>query len=178
MKALHRRRCWGETGTLYQHDPRHVDVLVESLGLENGNTVQTPIIDDVRDENPVWLDSEQISKYRSHVARRLFLSRDRADITFVVNELCLRMSDPFTTQHFQIEATRFGKDRETMDPSVLIRGHELRSDSFLGFRLGWRQKRRKRRWTTPSESVHKKTEDPRQKQCPKQRCVRHWENQK
>ena len=31
----------GETGILYQHDPRHVDVLEESLGLENGNTVQT-----------------------------------------------------------------------------------------------------------------------------------------
>ena len=43
---------------LYQHEDRHVDVLVESLGLENGNTMQTPIIDDVKDENPMWLDSE------------------------------------------------------------------------------------------------------------------------
>ena len=59
---------------LYQHDPRHVDVLVETLGLENGNTVQTPMIDHVKDENPMWLDSEQISKYRSPVARCLFLS--------------------------------------------------------------------------------------------------------
>ena len=54
---------------MYQHDPRHVDVLVESLELEDGNTVQTPIVDDVNDENPVWLDPEQNSKYRSHVAR-------------------------------------------------------------------------------------------------------------
>ena len=37
--------------TVYQHDPRHV----ESLGLENGNTVQTPTIDDV----PEWLHPEQ-----------------------------------------------------------------------------------------------------------------------
>ena len=97
IKALNRRICWRETGILYQHDPRHVDVLVESLGLENGNTVQTPNVDDVKDENPVWLDSEQISKYRSHVARCLFFSQDRADITFAVNELCQRMSDP--SQH-------------------------------------------------------------------------------
>ena len=76
---------------LYQHDPRHVDVLVESLGLENGNTVQTPIID---------------RKYRSHVARCLFFSQDRADITFAVNELCQRMSDL------------------SMDPSFRIRGQE------------------------------------------------------
>ena len=27
---------------MYQHDPRHIDVLVKELGLENGNTVQTP----------------------------------------------------------------------------------------------------------------------------------------
>ena len=40
MKALNRRIRWRETGILYQHDPGHMDVLVESLGLENGNTVQ------------------------------------------------------------------------------------------------------------------------------------------
>ena len=76
---------------MYQHDPRHVDI--ERPGLENGNTVQTPIIDDATDENPEWLDSEQISKYRSLVARCLFLSQDRADTTFAVDELCQRMSD-------------------------------------------------------------------------------------
>ena len=59
--------------------------------------MQTPIVDDVQDENPVQLDPEQISKYRSHVARCFFLSQDRADITFSVNELCQKMSDP--TQH-------------------------------------------------------------------------------
>ena len=79
IKALNWRICWGETGILYQLDPRHVDVLVESLGLENGYAVQTPTIDDVDDENPVWLDSEQTSKFRSDVARCLYLSKDRAD---------------------------------------------------------------------------------------------------
>ena len=90
FKALNRTVCWREreTGILCQHDPRHVDVIVESVGLENGNTVQTPIIDDVKDENPVWLDS------------------DRAHITFGVNELCQRNARSFTTQIFQIEATR------------------------------------------------------------------------
>ena len=50
------------------------------------------------------LDSEEeISKYGSHVARCLFLSQDRTDMTFAVNELCQRMSD--SLQLFQIEAT-------------------------------------------------------------------------
>ena len=43
------------------------------------------------------VDPEQISKDRSHVARCVFLSQDRADITCAGNELCQRMSDP--TQH-------------------------------------------------------------------------------
>ena len=140
IKALNRRVCWGETGILYQHDPRHVDVLVESLGLENENIVQTPMIDDAKDEN-AWLDPDQISKYRSHVARCLFLSQDRADRTFAVNELCQETVRSFTTQLFQIEATwSVLEGRETMDPSCRIRGHELRSDGTLGLRLGRRQR--------------------------------------
>ena len=51
----------------------------------------------MKDENPAWLDSEQISKYRDHVARCSFLSQDRADITVAVKEVCQRMSDP--SQH-------------------------------------------------------------------------------
>ena len=93
INALNRRICWRETGILYQHDPRHVDVLVESLGLEKGNTVKTPRVDDAKDENPVRLDPDQASKYRSHVARCLFLSQDRAVMTFAVNELCQRLTD-------------------------------------------------------------------------------------
>ena len=66
-------------------------------GSRTGTLCKTPIVDDAKDENPVQLDPEQISKYRSHVARCLLLSQDRADITFAVNELCQKMSDP--TQH-------------------------------------------------------------------------------
>ena len=132
------------------------------------NTVQIPIIDNVKDENPVWLDSEQISRYRSHVARCLFLSQDSADITFAVNELCRRMSDPSQTQYL--------KGERHWIRGFQIRGREFRSDSF--------QTRK------PSsagvalvgqhllKSVHKKREDHRQKQR-RQSCVQqHWERQK
>ena len=77
IKALSRRICWGETGIFYQQYPRHVDFLIESLGLENRNTVQTREVDDVNDESPAQLDPEQIGWYGSHVARCLFLSQDR-----------------------------------------------------------------------------------------------------
>ena len=94
IKALSRRICWGETGILHQHDPQHTGFLIESLGLENRNTVQTRKVDDVNDENPAQLDPEQISWYGSHVARCLFLSQERGDMTFAVNQLCQKMSDP------------------------------------------------------------------------------------
>ena len=122
IKALNRRICWGETGILYQHDPRHVDVLVESLGLESGHTVQIPILDNVIDENPAW-----------------FLSQDRADRTFAVNELW-QMSDP--SQHSFSKLKRLDRylQGETVDPGFRIRGHEFRSDGVLRLRLGWRQR--------------------------------------
>ena len=56
--------------------------------------MQAPATHDVTGEEPELLDQVQYSKYRSQVARCLFLSQDRADITFIVNELCQRMSNP------------------------------------------------------------------------------------
>ena len=35
IKTLNRRLHWGRKGIVYQHDPRHVDVLVEDLGFEH-----------------------------------------------------------------------------------------------------------------------------------------------
>ena len=76
-----------------QHDPRHDDVLVKDLGLEHGNSVQTPATPDVTEEEESEpLSQNQHHRYRSQVARCLFLSQDRADLTFIVNELCQKMS--------------------------------------------------------------------------------------
>ena len=83
------------TGILYQHDPRHVDFLFESLGFENRNTVQNRKVDDVNDENPAQLDPEHIG---SHVARCLFLSQDMADMTLAVNRAVPENVRSHTTQ--------------------------------------------------------------------------------
>ena len=97
-KALNRRRCWREREGYCTNTTS--DTLTFSLRFRSskkGTPCKLHLFDDVKDEHPVQLDPRQISKYRSHVARCLFLSQDRADITFAVNELCQRMSDP--TQH-------------------------------------------------------------------------------
>ena len=54
----------------------------------------TPASHDATEEEPEPLYPVQHSKYRSQVARCLLISQDRADITFIVNELCQRMSNP------------------------------------------------------------------------------------
>ena len=83
-----------EPQNMLGRDTRHVDFLIDSLGLENRNTVQSRKVDDVNDENPAQLDPEQIGWNGSHVLRCLFFSQDRADMTFAVNQLCQKMSDP------------------------------------------------------------------------------------
>ena len=73
----------------------HVDVLVKDLGLEHGNSVQTPATPNVTEEEESEpLSQVQHHKYRSQVARGLFRSHDRADITFIVIELRQGMSTP------------------------------------------------------------------------------------
>ena len=84
------------------HDPRHVDVLMKDLVLEHGNSVQTPAKHEMTEEVPELLDQVQHSKYTSQVARCLFISQDRADITFIVNVVCQRMSKPHATEPCQV----------------------------------------------------------------------------
>ena len=48
----------------------------------------------MRQEEEWELLDQVYSKYRSQVARCLVFSQDRADITFIVNELCQKMSNP------------------------------------------------------------------------------------
>ena len=79
---------------MYQHDPRHVDVLVKKDGPERGISVQTPAAHDVTESEAEPVEQAQHSKYSSQVARCLFLSQDRADITFIVNEIVSEDVEP------------------------------------------------------------------------------------
>ena len=98
---------------MYQHDPRHVDVLVKDLGLEHGNSVQTPATPDVteEEESEPW-SQVQHHRYRSQVARCLLLSQDRADMTFIVVE-----SQPAEPCQIE-EACQASETRETVETSV------------------------------------------------------------
>lgn len=52
IKALNRVIRWGRAGIVYQPDPWHVDVLV---------AMHTPVVDNVREENPLRLSPKHAS---------------------------------------------------------------------------------------------------------------------
>ena len=86
IEVLSRRVRWGERGVMCQHDT------CGRARLNRPNTVQTSAAD-APSEDPGPLEQERLNNNSSHVARCLFLSQDRADITSTVNGLCQRMSN-------------------------------------------------------------------------------------
>ena len=95
-------------------------MLVKALGLEHGNSVQTPATPDVTDEEESEpLSQDQRHRYRSQVARCMSLSQDRADKKFIVNELCQKMSSPNQQSLAKLKkACQVFETRETVGTSV------------------------------------------------------------
>ena len=93
IKALNRRVHWRDRGEVFQQDSRHVDVLLQEIGLETANAVQTPATDDTSSDTSKPLGPEQLSRYRSQVVRCVFLCQDRAGITSTANALCQRVAN-------------------------------------------------------------------------------------
>ena len=78
---------------------QHVDVIVKDFGLERGNSARTPAFDVIEEEESEPLSQDQHYRYRWQVTRCLLLSQDRAGTTFIVNELCQKMSNPNTKKN-------------------------------------------------------------------------------
>ena len=86
--------------------PDTLTCFVKDLGLENGNSVQTPATPEVtEEEKPEPLSKIQHHKYRS-TGCQMFVPQPRP-ITFIVNELCQRMSNP--TQQSLVKLKRLAR---------------------------------------------------------------------
>ena len=97
MKAitiLNRIVEWTDARIQYEADPRHVDLIIEELGLENANGSDVTGSKVDINETDAELDHEEAYKYRSIAARLNFLAADRVDIQFASKEICRRMSGP------------------------------------------------------------------------------------
>ena len=94
--VLNRVLAWDGDEFRYEADPRHVEVMLRDLGLEDAKPAPTPGVKPAKGESidETALDLERHRVYRSVVARGNFLAQDRPDIRFAVKELCRRMSNP------------------------------------------------------------------------------------
>ncbi len=96
MRILSTVIKWTDSGLRIEADPRHVEILIKEMGLEEANSVKTPGVKDrERDENNEQpLDRAEASLYRSCVARANCLAQYRADIAYAVKEACRGMANP------------------------------------------------------------------------------------
>ena len=86
-----------ENGWEYEPDQRHVDIIVEAMGMKEGKGVSTPTEDEkVWEEkaNDEELDAEKATHFRKVGARANYLAADRPDIMYSVKEICRQMSRP------------------------------------------------------------------------------------
>lgn len=98
VKILNRIVAWDEAqGISYEADPRHVEIILEQLKLKDSKSVATPGTKEegrTQQDQDVPLDEDESTKCRALVARCNYLSPDRPDIAFAVNELARSMSAP------------------------------------------------------------------------------------
>ena len=78
-------------------DPRHVEILVSQMGLNNeSKAVSTPGVMMTDEDDGKELDAENRACYRSWTMRASYLSQDRCELQFAVKELARRMQQPNT----------------------------------------------------------------------------------
>ena len=98
VKILNRIVSWHSSeGFIYDADPRHAEIIIEQLNLQNVKPVSMPRTKEEGRTQPGWenkLSNIDGTKYRAMVARCNYLSPDRPDIAYIVKELARRMTYP------------------------------------------------------------------------------------
>ena len=78
-------------------DPRHVEILVSQMGLNNeSKAVSTPGVRMTDEDDGKGLDAENRACHRPRTMRASYLSQDRCELQFAVRELARRMQQPNT----------------------------------------------------------------------------------
>jgi hypothetical protein len=92
---LNRKIRFDESGSfIFEADSEHVPKMLKAMGMEGCNTTVVPGTRERLSEEERELSPSEASVYRSVVARGNYLSQDRADIRYIVKELCQKMSKP------------------------------------------------------------------------------------
>jgi hypothetical protein len=98
-KVLNRILRHTASGWEIEADPRHAELVIEQLGLDNDGGVATPGVSGAEEEDTdtdTPLVGDDITKYRGVIARCNYLGADRPDALFAIKEGCREMSKPTT----------------------------------------------------------------------------------
>ena len=119
VTLLNRSIAWTPSGITIESDPRHAELVLRELGLnedsKGSTTTGSKVVDD---EDTKMLDKMETTKYRSVVARLNYMCSDRPDIQYSDKELCRCMSSPTTTSWSRLKRLgRYLKDH----PRLMIK---------------------------------------------------------
>eukprot|EP00435_Cladocopium_sp_Y103_P064420 s364_g26.t1 len=93
VMILNRLVHYNSFETTIEADPRHVQILLKELNLQEAKEVATPGVRcDSTDGEP--LSASEMSRYRSLVMRGCYLALDRPDIAYACKELARAMAAP------------------------------------------------------------------------------------
>ena len=93
MKMLNQIVRMTKDGIEYEADPRHGELVVKMLGLEDANGVVTPG-ENMEERESEPLGTGETTMYRAICARCNYLAMDRVDLAYAAKECCRRMSAP------------------------------------------------------------------------------------
>lgn len=98
INILNRIGTWDNTnGIRYEADPRHAEIILKQLQLEEAKIASSPRTKDAgrtSEDCEMQLSDKESTTYRAIVARCNYLVPDKPDIAFAVKELARAMSKP------------------------------------------------------------------------------------
>ena len=150
ITILNRTVSWDKNGITYKVDPRHVDIVIRELGLQDSKSVKTPFNHESHEDDDQELDDAQALRYRACVARLNYLAQDRSDIQFPVKELCRFMSKPTKGDHNNL--IRLGKYLKGRREVAVRFPYQAKNDSLSI-------------WTDSDHAGCKRTRNPHQEDC-------------
>ena len=133
-KVLNRVLRRTEEGWEYEADPRHAELIIKSLKLEESKPVSTAGEDEKEwklEEESESLEGAQAREYRALAARANYLAADRADIQYAVKEICRGMATP--TRGGWRKLKRLGRYLVGKPRAILRYDLQERQDRLTGF---------------------------------------------
>ena len=118
---------WREGELWWEADPRHVERIIGSMEMEDCNGSVVPgVMLEADDGDDAGLTGEELTRYRSVVARANFIAQGRPDIRYSVKELCRDMARPTRGSFRKLKKlARYLKGQPRMVQKIRLDGGEI-----------------------------------------------------